>query len=50
MQEVYYVDFQEPITTQDSEPDIVVVKGNVRDYSLRHPNASEAVIVIEVAQ
>jgi Uma2 family endonuclease len=49
--DTYYVDSQEPITTNDSEPepDIVVVKGNVRDYSTRHPNASEVLLVVEVS-
>jgi hypothetical protein len=47
----YYVDSQEPTTTNDSEPDpdLVVIRGNVRDYSTRHPNANEVVLIVEVS-
>lgn len=47
----WYVDDQEPITTKDSEPepDVVIVQGNRRDYSNRHPYADEVALVVEVA-
>lgn len=47
----WYVDSQEPITTSDSEPepDVVVVKGNTRQYLDRHPQAQEVALVVEVA-
>ncbi|RRR78014.1 MAG: Uma2 family endonuclease [Candidatus Viridilinea halotolerans] len=47
----WYVDDQEPITTEDSEPepDIVVVRGQRRDYLARHPMAQEIALVVEVA-
>jgi Uma2 family endonuclease len=49
--EGWYVDAQEPITLDDSEPepDVVVVKGNTRDYLDRHPGAKDVALVIEVA-
>jgi Uma2 family endonuclease len=47
----WYVDDQEPITTRDSEPepDVVIVRGDRRDYLERHPYADEVALVIEVA-
>ncbi|PDW01025.1 Uma2 family endonuclease [Candidatus Viridilinea mediisalina] len=47
----WYVDDQEPITTEDSEPepDIVIVRGQRRDYLERHPKAQEVALVVEVA-
>ncbi|MEP0853896.1 MULTISPECIES: Uma2 family endonuclease [Cyanophyceae] len=49
--EGWYVDTQEPITLADSEPepDVVVVRGNTRDYLERHPGASDIALIIEVA-
>lgn len=49
--EGYYVDSQEPITTDDSEPepDVLVVRGDRRDYYDRHPGPSDVPLVIEVA-
>ncbi len=49
--EGYYVDSQEPITTDDSEPepDVLIVRGASRDYSDRHPGPSDVPLVIEVA-
>lgn len=49
--EGYYVDSQEPITTADSEPepDVLVVRGDRRDYSNRHPGPTDVPLVIEVA-
>lgn len=47
----WFVDSQEPLTTDDSEPepDAMVVRGHWRDYSARHPNPDEVALVIEVA-
>jgi Uma2 family endonuclease len=49
----FFVDIQEPVTTQDSEPepDVVIVSGSRRDYLRqdRHPSPAETAIVIEVA-
>lgn len=47
----WYVDAQEPITTLDSEPepDVIVVRGQRRDYQDRHPLPSEVALVIEVS-
>ena len=47
----WYVDTQEPITTADSEPepDIVVVRGERRQYLDHHPGPQDVVLVVEVA-
>ena len=47
----WYVDSQEPITLQNSEPepDIVVVRGDTRQYLDRHPGPEDVAIVIEVS-
>ncbi len=47
----WYVDSQEPITTDDSEPepDVVVVRGETRHYLDRHPGPQDVGLVIEVA-
>jgi Uma2 family endonuclease len=47
----WFVDAQEPITTDDSEPepDIVVVRGERRDYRERHPGPTDLGLVVEVA-
>jgi len=47
----WYVDAQEPITTADSEPepDVVVVRGDRRQYLNRHPGPQDVVLVVEVA-
>lgn len=47
----WYVDAQEPITLESSEPepDVVVVRGNTRDYLDRHPGAADVALVVEVA-
>jgi Uma2 family endonuclease len=47
----WYVDAQEPITTEDSEPepDIAVVRGERRDYADRHPGPQDLALLIEVA-
>ena len=47
----WYVDSQEPITTDDSEPepDVMVVRGETRHYLDRHPGPNDVGLVIEVA-
>ncbi len=47
----WYVDSQEPITLANSEPepDVMIVRGNRRDYLERHPEAKEIALVVEVA-
>ncbi len=47
----WYVDTQEPITLEDSEPepDVAIVRGDTRDYLDRHPGAADIAIIIEVA-
>ncbi|HET9222069.1 MAG TPA: Uma2 family endonuclease [Roseiflexaceae bacterium] len=47
----WYVDDQEPITIEDSEPepDVVVVRGERRDYPDRHSGAQDVELVIEVS-
>jgi Uma2 family endonuclease len=49
--EGWYVDGQEPITLEDSEPepDVVVVQGNTRDYLDRHPGSQDLALVVEIA-
>jgi Uma2 family endonuclease len=47
----WYVDAHEPITLQNSEPepDVVVVRGQTRDYLDRHPRPQDLALVVEVA-
>ena len=47
----WYVDSQEPITLSNSEPepDIVVVRGDTRQYLDRHPGAEDMALIIEVS-
>ncbi|WP_448541029.1 Uma2 family endonuclease [Roseiflexus sp.] len=47
----WYVDAQEPFTTADSEPepDVLVVRGERRQYHDRHPQAQDVALVVEVA-
>ena len=47
----WYVDTQEPITLEDSEPepDVVVVQGNTLDYLDRHPSSQNLALVVEIA-
>jgi Uma2 family endonuclease len=47
----WYVDAQEPITTEDSEPepDITIIRGDRRQYSDRHPGPQDVALVAEVA-
>ena len=51
MPQGWYVDAQEPITTSDSEPepDVVIVRGDTRQYLNRHPGAQDLALVVEVA-
>jgi Uma2 family endonuclease len=46
-----YLRIQCSLTTSDSEPepDLVIVKGHARDYALRHPQGSDALLVAEIA-
>ena len=47
----WYIDSQEPITTDDSEPepDIIVVQGNELDYVTKHPGPQDLGLVVEVS-
>jgi Uma2 family endonuclease len=47
----WYVDSQEPVTLGDSEPepDVVVVRGETRQYLDRHPGPQDLALVVEVA-
>jgi Uma2 family endonuclease len=47
----WYVDAQEPITTNDSEPepDVVIVRGDRRQYRDRHPGPDDVALVVEVS-
>ena len=40
----YYVDDQEPLTTDESEPepDVMIVRGHRRDYRDRHPGPADS--------
>lgn len=47
----WYLDTQEPVTLDDSEPepDLAVIRGRTEDYTARHPIAAEVPLIIEVA-
>jgi Uma2 family endonuclease len=47
----WHVRGQEPVTTEDSEPepDVVVARGDLRQYLDRHPGPHEIALIIEVA-
>lgn len=47
----WFVDAQEPITTQDSEPepDVTIIRGERRHYRDRHPGPDDVALVVEVA-
>ncbi len=47
----WYVDSQEPITLSDSEPepDVIIVRGDTRDYLDRHPEPADLGLVVEIA-
>jgi len=47
----WHVGTHEPVTLQDSkpEPDLVVVRGDPRDYLDRHPVAKDLALLVEIA-
>ncbi|MEG4148421.1 Uma2 family endonuclease [Microcoleus sp. Pol12B5] len=47
----WYVDSQEPITLSNSEPeaDLVIARGDTRQYLDRHPGAEDIALIIEVS-
>ncbi|HLF83189.1 MAG TPA: Uma2 family endonuclease [Blastocatellia bacterium] len=47
----WYVDAQEPMTLNDSEPepDVMIVRGETRDYRDRHPGPEDVALIVEVA-
>jgi Uma2 family endonuclease len=47
----FFVNGQEPLTTEDSEPepDVMIVKGQRRDYLHRHPHGEEIALLVEVS-
>lgn len=47
----WYVDSQKPITLSDSEaePDVIIVRGDTRDYLDRHPGVSDLGLIVEIA-
>lgn len=49
--ETWYVDTQEPVTLPESEPepDVVVVRGDTRQYLDRHPGPQDLALVVEVS-
>jgi Uma2 family endonuclease len=52
LSEGFYVQVQDPVTTDDSEPepDIGVVRGKPRDFSQRLPRPADMGLVIEVSE
>jgi Uma2 family endonuclease len=46
-----YVDEQEPLTpdTSEPEPDVAVIRGATRDYANRHPGPGDVGLVVEIA-
>ena len=47
----WIVGTQDPITLDNGEPqpDITVVRGNIRDFAARHPSPRDVALVVEVA-
>src|SRR5687768_8506103 len=47
----WFVNAQEPLTTLDSEPepDLLLVRGERRQYAERHPGPEDVALVVEVA-
>jgi Uma2 family endonuclease len=47
----WYVDEQEPLTleTSEPEPDVAVIRGETRNYTDRHPGAGDVGLVVEIA-
>jgi len=48
----WYVDTQEPVTLEDSEPEpgVAVVRGKPRRYASRHPGPQNVALLVEVAE
>jgi Uma2 family endonuclease len=49
--EGWFVESQEPLTLNDSEPepDVMIVRGSPRDYADHHPGSADVGLVVEVA-
>jgi Uma2 family endonuclease len=47
----WYVDDQEPITlaTSEPEPDVMIIRGAVRDCQAAHPSPPNVALVVEIA-
>ena len=47
----HFVNSRDAITTADSEPepDVLLVRGSIRDYADRHPGPSEVSLIVEIA-
>jgi Uma2 family endonuclease len=47
----WHLRLQAPITlsTSEPEPDITIVRGNIRDYVTRHPSGSDIGLIVEVS-
>ena len=48
----WYADSQEPVTTEDSEPepDVMVVRGHTLQYLKQHPGPADLALVVEIAE
>lgn len=48
----WYVEEQEPITLEDSEPepDLTVIRGSSLDYLRQHPGPEDVALVVEVSE
>jgi Uma2 family endonuclease len=47
----WYVDTQEPVTLSNSEPepDVVIVRGDTRQYGDHHPGPQDVALIVEIA-
>ncbi|MGH7199529.1 MAG: Uma2 family endonuclease, partial [Planctomycetaceae bacterium] len=47
----WHTQSQQPVTLQESEPepDVAVVRGEIRDYARQHPTAADVAVLIEAA-
>jgi Uma2 family endonuclease len=47
----FFVDEEDPVTTDDSEPepDVAVFRGTPRDYPDRHPGPQDTALVVEIS-
>lgn len=47
----YFIGTQRPLTLSASEPhpDLMVLRGNRRDYAVRHPYAGDVALVVEIS-